>query len=391
MVAVLERVALRDAVDQAVAVEPESLSDFETAERLIQISAEIDRLEAHRAALAWSGHRRGIGSADGSPSTQAWLRRHTGMREGDARGAIDAGAMSELLPTVGAAWRDGEITSGAARTIAGARVDGHDLKLQALEPLLLSLARADDQRELRRACTHFRNCAKSDGTCPRDHDGLTISTTYGGRTAFQADLASTGAETVATAIHALTDPPSDSDPRTAARRRADALVRMAELALAAISGAGPDTPVRARPACTVVVDWQTLTGETWGRIDGEFTGTLHPADVDQLLCDCSVSRVVTGPDGLPLDVGRSRRTIPPQLRRALAVRDRGCRFPGCNRPPGWCDAHHLIHWKDGGPTDLTNVALFCDHHHHVVHRPGWTVKFDGHELRVLRPDGTGVT
>ena len=156
MVAVLERVSLRDAVDQAVAVDPGSLSDVETADALIELSAQIDRLEAHRAALAWSGHRRGIGAVDGSPSTPAWLRRHTGMREGDARGAIAAGEVCELLPKVGAAWRDGEITGGAAKTIAAARVEGHDLKLRALEDVLVMLARADDQRELRRACAHFR-------------------------------------------------------------------------------------------------------------------------------------------------------------------------------------------------------------------------------------------
>ena len=161
------------------------------------------------------------------------------MREGDARGAIEAGSVCELLPKVGAAWRDGEITGGAAKTIAAARVEGHDLKLRALEDVLLMLARADDQRELRRACAHFRNCARADGTEPREHDGLTISRTYDGRTVFQAELSSTAAETVATAIHALTDPPADGDTRTPARRRADALVRMAELALANLRSAGP--------------------------------------------------------------------------------------------------------------------------------------------------------
>jgi hypothetical protein len=134
-----------------------------------------------------------------------------------------------------------------------------------------------------------------------------------------------------------------------------------------------------------------LTGETWGRLDGAYTGTLHPADVERMLCDCTVSRVVTGPDGLPLDVGRSQRTIPPQLRKGLDIRDGGCRFPDCDRPPGWCDAHHVVHWKDGGATDLINLVFFCDHHHHVVHQDGWSVKFDGHELNVFRPDGTQVT
>ena len=164
---------------------------------------------------------------------------------------------------------------------------------------------------------------------------------------------------------------------------------MAELALANL--AGPAGPVLARPSASVVIDWTTLTGEQWGRMDGQYTGTLHPSDVERLLCDCSVSRVVTGQDGLPLDVGRSRRTIPPQLRRALRVRDEGCRYPGCTRPHGWTRAHHVIHWKDGGHTNLINLISLCDHHHHVVHLPGWNAKFDGHTFTVTRPDGTVVT
>jgi hypothetical protein len=384
MVAMLDRRA-------PFGVEPGALHELELADELIRRRREIDRLEAEFATLAWAGHRRGIGAIDGSPSTQAWLRRHTGMREGEARTAIETGSACELLPRIGAAWREGDITSGAVRTITAARTDGHDPKLVALEDLLLGLARADDQRELRRACEHFRDCARADGTEPREHDGLTLSKTYGNRTMLQAELSSTAAETVCTAIHELTDPPSDADPRTPARRRADALVRMAELALANLRAAGDTGPVRARPAASIVVDWTTLTGEQWGRLDGQFVGTLHRADVERMLCDCTISRVVTGPDGLPLEVGRSQRTPSPAQRRALHTRDGGCRFPGCQRPPGWTDAHHVVHWKDGGRTDLDNLVSLCDHHHHVVHQPGWTVEFDGHTLSTRRPDGTAIT
>jgi hypothetical protein len=385
VVALLERSSRADDVD------PESMSDTELADELIALRGEIDRMEARFARLAAAGHRRGIGAADGSPSTQAWLRRHTGMRDGDARTAIDAGQMCELLSKVGEAWRDGQVTSTAVRTIAAARVDGHDLRFTALEDLFLSLATAADQRELRRACAHFRDCATADGTEPREHDGLTISKSYGTRTLIHAELSSSGAEIVEHAIHELTDPPTEGDGRTAARRRADALVRMAELALANLRAAGPDGPTLARPSASLVVDWTTLTGDEWGRIDGQYAGTLHRSDVERLLCDCTISRVVTGPDGLPLDVGRSRRTIPPQLDRARQVRDGGCRYPGCTRPHGWTRAHHVIHWKDGGATVITNIVSLCDHHHHVVHLPGWTATFDGHTFTVTRPDGILVT
>jgi hypothetical protein len=78
-----------------------------------------------------------------------------------------------------------------------------------------------------------------------------------------------------------------------------------------------------------------------------------------------------GAPSQPLDLGRSTRVISPAQRSALAVRDRGCVFPGCDRPLAWCDAHHLWHWIDGGPTDLANLALLCRAHHRTVHEGGW--------------------
>ena len=384
-------VPLSTAVDASVATDPAEVGDVVLCKEIVSLRAEMDRLDALFARLVWAAHQRGVGSADGSPSTAAWLRRRTSMREGDARAAIESGEVCEILPTTAAAWRAGEISGGAARTILGARVKGHDAKLRAVEPALLGLARDGAIRELQRTCAHFRNCAQADGTEPRDHDGLSISKTYGGRTVLNGNLSSSAAETVVSALHALTDPPSEDDHRSPARRRADALVRMAELALAQLRGAGPEGPVRSRPAVTMVIDWPTLMNNALGRMDGEFTGTFHRSDVERLLCDSFVTRVVTGPKGQPIDVGRARRTIPTPTRQALVVRDEGCRYPGCGRPPGWCDAHHVIHWQHGGRTDLENLVLLCDHHHHVAHQPGSVVKFDGEEFRVITPEGIEIT
>lgn len=90
--------------------------------------------------------------------------------------------------------------------------------------------------------------------------------------------------------------------------------------------------------------------------------------------------MVLGSAGQPLDVGRETRTVPAGLRRALILRDRGCTFPGCDRPPGWTDAHHIVHWADDGTTALDNLVLLCRHHHRVTHHQPWTVEIgtDGH-------------
>jgi len=400
--------ALVEAVDRLVGAGAavcgtDGWGDAALADELVVVRRQIDRLEARFAELAWAAHRRGIGSADGCASTAAWLRWRAGMREGDARGAIEAGEICQLLPDTGAAWVAGEISSGAARTIVGTRVAGHDDQLVACEPVLLDFARTGELRGLRRAAAHFRNLARADGSAPGHHDGVHLSRTFDGRSVLSAELSDLAAETVTTALHASVDAPSDSETRTRAQRYAAALVRICEIAIthardntrtAADAGRGSGPGVeskRPRPQVSMVVDWTTLTSSTLGRTDGLFTGPIHPHDVQRALCDSSISRIVTGPGGLPLDVGRTRRTVPPSLRRALAVRDGGCRFPGCDRPPGWCDAHHVIHWLHGGHTALDNLVLCCDHHHNVLHQPGWTTTFDGHELHIDRPDGLRLT
>jgi hypothetical protein len=81
--------------------------------------------------------------------------------------------------------------------------------------------------------------------------------------------------------------------------------------------------------------------------------------------------VLGGAPTQPLEVGRISRVVQAAQRAALAIRDGGCVFPGCDRPLAWCEAHHLRHWLHGGPTDLANLALLCRAHHRAVHEGGW--------------------
>src|SRR4051794_7939216 len=93
----------------------------------------------------------------------------------------------------------------------------------------------------------------------------------------------------------------------------------------------------------------------------------------RLACDATIIPLVLGANSEPLDIGRATRLIPPAIRRALIARDRGCAFPGCRRPPRWCDAHHIKYWADGGETCLENLVLLCGHHHDLIHHSQWTV------------------
>ncbi len=91
-----------------------------------------------------------------------------------------------------------------------------------------------------------------------------------------------------------------------------------------------------------------------------------------------------------LHVGRKTRRIPPSIRRALVTRDKGCRFPGC-RHTRWTDAHHILHWLDGGETKLSNLVLLCPHHHRLVHEAGFRMERAGPDVVFRRPDGRILT
>jgi len=109
--------------------------------------------------------------------------------------------------------------------------------------------------------------------------------------------------------------------------------------------------------------------------------TVSAAEARKLACDAGIVPAVLDTHGVPLDLGRERRLISGGLRKALILRDRGCAWPGCDRPARWCQAHHATPWSDGGKTCLTNSVLACGFHHRMLHHDsGWSVHIgaDGH-------------
>ncbi len=117
-------------------------------------------------------------------------------------------------------------------------------------------------------------------------------------------------------------------------------------------------------------------------------GSIHVSaeTARRLACDAATVTMRHGPGGEFLDVGRRTRTISPALRRALAARDRQCRFPGCGNRR--VDAHHVRHWADGGRTALDNLVLLCRRHHRAVHEEGFRVTLDAAgDARFAHPDG----
>src|SRR6266851_4301217 len=100
----------------------------------------------------------------------------------------------------------------------------------------------------------------------------------------------------------------------------------------------------------------------------------------RIACDCSLTPIVDG------EACETSRVVPGAMRRALAARDKHCRFPGCDMPPGWTDAHHIQHWADGGPTNLFNLILMCRRHHRLLHEGRWLLLQAGEGvLQVVPP------
>ncbi len=116
-------------------------------------------------------------------------------------------------------------------------------------------------------------------------------------------------------------------------------------------------------------------------------GPLSIATARQIACDCHLTPIVMD-DGVPLNLGRTSRTVSKKQRRALIARDHGCAFPGCGAPPAHCEGHHVKHWADGGPTDLDNLVLLCRYHHQLLHHSHWDVKIGADRHPWFTPPST---
>jgi hypothetical protein len=162
-----------------------------------------------------------------------------------------------------------------------------------------------------------------------------------------------GGDVVIAAMDKATDEIySPDDGLTPAQRRAEAFVNICRHSL------GGNRDGATRPDVTVTVDYDALLDRT-GRAELGVGEPLTGEAARRLACDAGVHRVITRGASQILDYGRTTRTVPPALRRAVVVRDRHCQFAGCNIAAQWCEAHHIEHWAEGGPTDPANLALLC--------------------------------
>ena len=296
-------------------------------------------------------------------------------RRDSARLAATAHKLRQL-PVTAAAWRAGELSGGQVDAVL-ANVGNHLERFADHEAAVVDTLAPLAVHHVARVMAAWRAKAEALAEDVEDAErerSVHLSSTLGGRFELSGSLdAATGA-VVATALRVASSDDSDAEPaRTPAERRADALGDVCRFFLDHQRGW---TGGRHRPHLNVIVDVAALTDGLGGETpDGT---PLDPLTVSALLCDSAVHRVVMAGRSSVLDYGTSTRTIPAPLWNALVVRDRHCRFPGCDRTAAWCEGHHVVHVQHGGPTCLDNLVLLCSRHHHRLHRPGWHAK--------LRPD-----
>jgi hypothetical protein len=359
---------------QADLVELETTSRMLEAERLRRI-AELDRRQAaerdHVSTPAWVANR--LGASLPAAALQVRMARALGA-----------------MPAVREALGSGEVSASAVRVLVDAR-ETHPAAFGAAEPLLIQAARNLPVRQLQSTVAHWS--AKVDARAAQDRvkrlrrrRRLRICPVISGMVRVEGELDPETGQTVMTALRSVVDASSRSgagEVRTPDQRRADAL---GEICRRHLDRADRPTVAGERPHVVVTVGLDDLRAGR-GSAELEEAGLVPVEVARRITCDSSVSRVVMSGKSEPLDIGRRTAVVPAALRRAVSVRDRGCRFPGCDRPAPWCDAHHVKHWADGGETKLTNLILLCRPHHGLAH-DGFRVEMIDGAPAFFRPDGS---
>jgi len=340
------------------------------------------QLDCTRVALVEQAETRGVVDQSPSSSSTDWLLTHSlHLEPADAARTVDLAHLCRqpANQVMAAAVSGGTLTVRKAMTALRqlAAVE-HALAPGKREEALASLtlmAQTGYDRHVVAVGRALMSLVGADRAL-EDHEGalrrlnsLRLTPLENGMTAITGRLDPEASAVLTAALDPLTAPnPCDEnggrDPRPADRRRAEALIEICRRATAA-GGAAPATT---KAQVVVLIEHDRLVDAVRGAGHTLAGAVISPQTVRKLACDAAIIPMVLGSQGQPLDVGCTKRLVTPALLAALWVRDKRCTYPGCGRPPQWCDAHHVRHWADGGPTALLNLTLLCGHHHTWVHQ-----------------------
>jgi hypothetical protein len=357
------------------------------------LDAELART-VRRAEFAQAAER------DGQKSMKPWLRSHCRLSGSAITRLVKNGRAQESLPAVAAACATGHVTADQVEVLAEVttpaaleKADAAGVELGAIEAAFLAVAVDAPHRDLQKAVGAYLAALDPDGPepDPTEQRALTIAKHADGSITGRFDLDAVGGEKVQAALESIVQANRPrGDERTRAQQLADAFVQLADNALA--SGNLPFLrTVKPQVVATIGLDDFAGPHTGPGAATTGFGARISAARARWLACDGNITRIVIGPEGQPLDLGRTKRIFPPHIRTALEVRDQGCVFTGCYAPTHWCDAHHLLEWVlDDGPTSVENGALLCERHHTKVHHGFRIERQPDGRWRTWRPDGTEI-
>ncbi len=366
-----------------------AMDDPPDLESLRALVAVRDLIDARTAKAARRLEQDGAPSADGAVNMAHWLRTRAGRSDREARQIMRRSARLTGCPALSAAWHAGELSTAQVDAVVAAVSDRTvGFLRQQDEPLAAALSGLS-ARQSALVIRHWRAYADAlvDGAEPTcSVRAVYLSPGFDGGGELSGRLDPGAYEVVDAALAAATTADNEGEPaRTMAQRRADALVTISQFFL---DHGDRASSRRHRPHVHVTMTVEELERRAAGRsLDGGF---VDAASMGALLCDAGIHRVVTDGASVVLDVGRTTRTISHHLFGALAVRDGGCRFPGCDRPVSWCEVHHVVPWASGGATAPSNTILLCwRHHHDLAHQRAWQLKLlPDATVEVTKPDGT---
>ncbi|NKV29335.1 DUF222 domain-containing protein [Rhodococcus hoagii] len=381
----------------------------------LDICHAIEQLEALRAATVAEIDERAV-SFDtlGFRSVKQWLAANTLLEVPAAARILALGRMLGRQPEIADAFNAGDISAEHAALIGKfCETPPRGMPNEALgscRKVLLDAASgpAATTTTVRTCISRLERIFESDELPPSEdteRNEFHASKTLNGRVSVKGDLDAVTGEMLLTALSALIKPrnPVDdpAEKRTPARQRADAFAEILRRYLD--SG---DAPIEGgeRPHLSLHVNASDLarseSAHEWVNPDGDsdlfgdkdiarmpHMGPLSIATARRLACDCHLTPIVMD-DGVPLNLGRTSRTVSKKQRRALIARDHGCAFPGCGAPPAHCEGHHVKHWADGGPTDLDNLVLLCRYHHQLLHHSHWGVRIGADRHPWFTPPST---
>jgi hypothetical protein len=327
-------------------------------------------------------------AAQGAVSCAHWLSWRIGLDQATAREKVRVARALGKLPAIDGALKAGKLSYAKVRALT--RVATPENEANLLEVALFATG-----AQLERLCRGYRGALVADGAPASAERSVRRRDLPGGMVKLEIVLMPDEAELVLRALDRAREVKHEGEDVDASAEtheegstwpsRADGAVTLAESYLASNAATGNGGE---RFQVMVHVDQDPLAA------DGMLAGTLDDGTrvsaetLRRVACDCGLV-AVTGA-GADLNIGRRSRSMPPALRRVLALRDRGCCFPGCTHDR-FLHGHHIQHWLHGGETSVDNLALLCTFHHHLVHEGGWSVArtSDG-QIAFTAPDGRAL-